>query len=57
MLSQHFTESELFLTATTATTTEHTHLLKRWGNIGFSLLENCNEVTSRLRVLCREVSI
>lgn len=55
--STFYRESELFLTATTPTPTKHSHLLKRWGNIGFSLLENCNEVTGRLRVLCREVSI
>jgi hypothetical protein len=55
--SSFYRKLELFLTATTATTTEHSHLLKRWGNIGFSLLENCNEVASRLRVLCCEVSI
>jgi hypothetical protein len=55
--STFYKESELFLTATTAATTEHSHLLKRSGNVGFGLLKNCNEVTSRLRVLCGEVSI
>ena len=51
------TVSELILTASASTAAEHSHLFKCWRNIRLSLLENRDEVTGRLRILCGEVSI